>query len=160
MHPLPSCPHHQVKLTSLRKINGKTAVLQVKSDFPTEERSAAKLYDRPHAHGVQFSAQPLPGEVVGQPFRHMAADLQVRHGAVLGWQFIFVFWPQGMTVLVKEEEWRCIIGEIKTVFWEDDSGEIFILNLPVWLSKKQCALKKYADSAQSFFFRAQQAQSS
>ncbi|GFH18706.1 uncharacterized protein HaLaN_15554, partial [Haematococcus lacustris] len=48
-----------------------------KPDLPDGLRSAAKVYDRPHAHGVQFHADALPNDVVGQPYQHMAADLQV-----------------------------------------------------------------------------------
>ncbi len=51
---------------------------EFKADVTEEQRSAARAYERPHAQGVQFHAEPLPGEVVGQPYQHMAADLQVR----------------------------------------------------------------------------------
>lgn len=47
------------------------------AELTPAERTAAQPYARPHAHGVQFHAEPLPGEVVGQPVQHMAADLQV-----------------------------------------------------------------------------------
>lgn len=42
------------------------------------ERSAAATFHRPPAQGVQFHAPPVAGDVVGQPERHMAADLQVK----------------------------------------------------------------------------------
>ena len=46
-------------------------------DFPAEYRSAGVQYVRHPAHGVQFFAEVPPENVVGQPTRHMAADLQV-----------------------------------------------------------------------------------
>jgi hypothetical protein len=51
---------------------------------PEELRSAAAEYHRPGARGVQFHAAAAPGSVVGQPHRHMAADLQVGEGLGVG----------------------------------------------------------------------------
>lgn len=42
-----------------------------------EYRSAAKPYERHPPHGVQFYAPAPKEDVVGQPYQHMAADLQV-----------------------------------------------------------------------------------
>lgn len=47
-------------------------------DFPAQYRSAGQVFDRHPAKGVQFYAEASPADVVGQPVRHMAADLQVR----------------------------------------------------------------------------------
>ncbi|GAX80308.1 hypothetical protein CEUSTIGMA_g7746.t1 [Chlamydomonas eustigma] len=46
-------------------------------DFPPEYRSAGVTFERHPAHGVQFYATAPSTDVVGQPSRHMAADLQV-----------------------------------------------------------------------------------
>ena len=46
-------------------------------DFPAEYRSAGVPYDRHPAHGVQFYSKASNDVIVGQPQRHMAADLQV-----------------------------------------------------------------------------------
>ncbi|GFR49634.1 hypothetical protein Agub_g11707 [Astrephomene gubernaculifera] len=55
-----------------------------KSNLPPDYLSAAKPYERPPARGVQFYAEaqaPTDSEttvsVVGQPYHHMAAELQV-----------------------------------------------------------------------------------
>ena len=46
-------------------------------DFPLEYRSAGTAYERHPAHGVQYYSAVAPSEIVGQPQRHLAADLQV-----------------------------------------------------------------------------------
>ena len=43
-----------------------------------EDKSAAVHFERPASHGVQYFDKAGDQNVVGQPFRHMAADLQVR----------------------------------------------------------------------------------
>lgn len=51
------------------------------SPFPENYRSAVKPYERPPSHGLQYFSA-VPGEdVVGQPYRHMAADKQVSGAA-------------------------------------------------------------------------------
>lgn len=46
--------------------------------------AAVKPYERPPSHGLQYYSE-VPGEdVVGQPYRHMAADEQVRKQGGLG----------------------------------------------------------------------------
>ncbi|PSC76668.1 Xanthine dehydrogenase [Micractinium conductrix] len=51
------------------------------SPFPASYRSAVKPYERPPSHGLQYYSA-VPGEdVVGQPYRHMAADQQVSGAA-------------------------------------------------------------------------------
>ena len=48
------------------------------SSFSGRDASAAQPFERPAAQGLQYFAK-TPGEAaVGQPHRHMAADLQVR----------------------------------------------------------------------------------
>ncbi len=42
-----------------------------------EDKSAAVHFERPASHGVQYFDKAGDQNVVGQPFRHMAADLQV-----------------------------------------------------------------------------------
>ena len=45
--------------------------------FPPTYASAVRHYERPPSHGLQyFSARPSE-DIVGQPYRHMAADMQV-----------------------------------------------------------------------------------
>jgi hypothetical protein len=67
------------------------------ASLPEGYQSAATQFERPHAHGVQFHAPPLPGDVVGQPYQHMAADLQVSMDVWVlhpsGWDCQPCVWP-------------------------------------------------------------------
>lgn len=45
--------------------------------FPDAYRSAVVPYSRPPSHGLQYYSSVLQHDVAGQPYRHMAADLQV-----------------------------------------------------------------------------------
>ena len=56
---------------------GEGAAAAFKPDLAPEDRSAGRAYVRHPAHGVQFNAPATPGDVVGQAYPHMAADLQV-----------------------------------------------------------------------------------
>ena len=49
-----------------------------------EDKSAAVHFERPASRGVQYFDKAGDQNVVGQPFRHMAADLQVWLG-LLPW---------------------------------------------------------------------------
>lgn len=46
-------------------------------EWPASWGSAAQEYSRPASHGLQYFDAVHPESVVGQPYRHMAADLQV-----------------------------------------------------------------------------------
>uniref|UniRef100_A0A7R9YWD4 xanthine dehydrogenase n=1 Tax=Chlamydomonas euryale TaxID=1486919 RepID=A0A7R9YWD4_9CHLO len=59
-------------------LGGSDAVPAFAADLPAAERDAGVGYERPPARGVQFFAKPTdPDAIVGQPERHLAADLQV-----------------------------------------------------------------------------------
>lgn len=45
--------------------------------LPDGHESAAARFERPASHGMQYFSKAGDGDVVGQPARHMAADLQV-----------------------------------------------------------------------------------
>ena len=68
------------------------------SSFSGCDASAAQPFERPAAQGLQYFAK-TPGEAaVGQPHRHMAADLQVR-----GWSATaHLFWAALHTALPAE----------------------------------------------------------
>lgn len=52
--------------------------------LPTGHESAAARFERPPARGIQYFSKAGDAEVVGQPERHMAADLQVpRHNLAM-----------------------------------------------------------------------------
>lgn len=46
-------------------------------EWATDDASAVHEFERPPARGVQFYAEADPSEIVGQPVKHRAADLQV-----------------------------------------------------------------------------------
>eukprot|EP00873_Tetraselmis_striata_P035166 jgi/Tetstr1/455430/TSEL_042261.t1 len=45
--------------------------------FPPETHSASSTFQRPPAHGTQYYFEGVPDDIVGEPRRHLAADLQV-----------------------------------------------------------------------------------
>ncbi|KAK9811378.1 hypothetical protein WJX72_002855 [[Myrmecia] bisecta] len=45
--------------------------------IPPEFRSAVAKFERPASHGLQYYSQVPDQDIVGQPVRHLAADLQV-----------------------------------------------------------------------------------
>lgn len=45
---------------------------------PPGHESAAARFERPPSRGIQYFSKAGDADVVGQPHRHMAADLQVR----------------------------------------------------------------------------------
>jgi CO/xanthine dehydrogenase FAD-binding subunit len=45
--------------------------------FPDTYKSAAAPYHRPPSYGLQYTCAVPGGDVVGQPYRHQAADMQV-----------------------------------------------------------------------------------
>lgn len=50
-----------------------------KAVLPPEYESAVRRFERPAPRGMQYFTKVEDGQVVGQPERHMAADLQARH---------------------------------------------------------------------------------
>lgn len=49
---------------------------------PPRAAAAAKPYERPPSHGLQYFSAAPGEDVVGQPVRHMAADQQVGSGSL------------------------------------------------------------------------------
>ncbi len=49
--------------------------------LPPAHESAAARFERPPARGIQYFSKAGDADVVGQPERHLAADLQVPHQA-------------------------------------------------------------------------------
>lgn len=56
--------------------------------LPAGAESAARAFERPASKGMQFFTKVADGQVVGQPERHMAADLQVQNDAVCSKSYI------------------------------------------------------------------------
>lgn len=52
-------------------------VPEYQSIFPDSYKSAAVPFHRPPVQGLQYFSKAPGEDVVGQPMRHMAADLQV-----------------------------------------------------------------------------------
>lgn len=48
------------------------------SPLPQGYEGAAARYHRPPASGLQYYSKTADGDVIGQPYRHMSADVQVR----------------------------------------------------------------------------------
>lgn len=55
--------------------------------LPAECESAVRRFERPPPSGMQYFTKVADGLVVGQPERHMAADLQARASAALSCGF-------------------------------------------------------------------------
>lgn len=49
------------------------------SPLPQEYEGAASRYHRPPASGLQYYSKTDDGSVIGQPYRHMSADVQVQY---------------------------------------------------------------------------------
>ena len=57
------------------------AVEGYEPDFPPEYASATAAYDRPASKGLQYYSAVAGEDVVGQPYRHAAADMQASGNA-------------------------------------------------------------------------------
>lgn len=60
------------------------------------------LYERPAARGLQYFDGVGDSDVVGKPYRHVAADMQARPPSPHALLFLPIFKPQLMEIVIVE----------------------------------------------------------